>query len=512
MKQSIKHSLRFKITAIFVSLVTLTLLGSWFINNFFLEKFYIQKKMGTLIDTYYQLEELVSMDITDKDNWEEVRERQNRLKQVRDAHNLAFLCTDTSYQPVVSVASDKELLSKKLIGYMYGGNQNRTLIATPMENVRIELYYDETLRSAYMDCWGYIGDNYLFIVSVPIESIRESVQISNQFLIYVGIIIASVSAILVYFITRKITKPILELSQISKKVANLDFSAKYVGKEEDEIGVLGNSMNELANQLDQTIEELKNANIQLKKDIEEKVQIDELRKEFLSNVSHELKTPIALIQGYAEGLKEGINDDEESRNFYCDVIMDEADKMNKMVRKLLTLNHIEFGQEEMIMEQFDIVELVQSVVNASSIMIQQKNAHVTISGMKEAIVIGDEFKIEEVVTNYISNALNHLQSPNNITIHIYEKGDKVRVSVHNTGKPIPDEDLEKVWIKFYKVDKARTRAYGGSGIGLSIVKAIMDAMNEQCGVENKQGGVEFWFELKKGEIISESEETLKIIK
>ena len=501
-----KRSIRLKMTAIFVGLMTLTLVESWFINNFFLEKFYIQKKIGTLIDTYNQLQELVEIDLTNQNNWNEIKERQNRLKQARDAHNLAFLCTDTSYQAIVSVASDKEMLSKKLIGYMYGGNQNSRLISSPMENIRIESYYDDTLRTTYLDCWGYIGSDYLFIVSVPVESIRESVQIANQFLIYVGVVIAIVSAILVYFATRQITKPILELSEISRKVANLDFSAKYVGNEKNEIGILGNSMNELSDRLEKTIEELKNANIQLKKDIEEKIQIDELRKEFLSNVSHELKTPIALIQGYAEGLKEGINDDEESRDFYCEVIMDEADKMNKMVRKLLTLNHIEFGQEELVMESFDIVELIQSVVNSSSIMIQQKNANITINGKTSEMVLGDEFKIEEVVTNYFSNALNHLKEPNEIQINISEVGEKVRVSVFNTGNHIPEDELEKVWIKFYKVDKARTREYGGSGIGLSIVKAIMDSMKQNCGVRNKENGVEFWFELDKESITKNKKE------
>ncbi|MDD6744220.1 MAG: HAMP domain-containing sensor histidine kinase, partial [Roseburia porci] len=218
--------------------------------------------------------------------------------------------------------------------------------------------------------------------------------------------------------------------------------------------------------------------------------------EFLSNVSHELKTPLALIQGYAEGLQECINDDPESRNFYCDVIMDETDKMNKMVKKLLTLNQLEFGNEAVEMDRFDITELIQGVMNASSILAAQQEISINFYQDGPVYVWGDEFKVEEVITNYLSNAINHAEGEKRIDIRYTWLEQKVRVSVFNTGKPIPEEDIDKIWIKFYKVDKARTREYGGSGIGLSIVKAIMDSFHQQCGVINHEDGVEFWMELE----------------
>ena len=222
-----------------------------------------------------------------------------------------------------------------------------------------------------------------------------------------------------------------------------------------------------------------------------------MRKEFLSNVSHELKTPIALIQGYAEGLKECINEDDESRDFYCDVIIDESAKMNEMVKKLLTLNQLEFGKDQVTMERFELTELIRGVVQSTRILAEQKEVRVIFQEEDPVYVWGDEFKIEEVVTNYVSNALNHVKYSNTIEIRILQEDKKVRVTVFNTGDPIPEEDLDKIWIKFYKVDKARTREYGGSGIGLSIVKAIMESMNQKCGVQNYDNGVEFWFELEK---------------
>ena len=250
--------------------------------------------------------------------------------------------------------------------------------------------------------------------------------------------------------------------------------------------------------LEATISELKTANNVLQKDIEKKNEVDEMRKEFLSNVSHELKTPIALIQGYAEGLKEGINDDdEESRNFYCDVIIDESGKMNNMVKKLLTLNQLEFGNDVVSMERFDIVTLIRNYIQSADILIKQNEAAVRFEKEEPVYVWGDEFKTEEVFMNYFTNALNHLDGERVVDIKLSQEGKKVRISVFNSGIPIPEESLPHLWEKFYKVDKARTREYGGSGVGLSIVKAIMESMNQKYGVVNYENGVEFWFEMEK---------------
>lgn len=338
-------------------------------------------------------------------------------------------------------------------------------------------------------------------MSTPLSSIGENAELSNRFLAYVGIVAIGAGALIVYLMARMLTNPIRELSGLSERMSDLDFDVKYEAKQQDtlEIEVLGNSMNKLSERLKESIGELKSANNQLQKDIEEKTKIDEMRKEFIANVSHELKTPIALIQGYAEGLQEGMGEDKESRDYYCDVIVDEANKMNKMVKQLLTLSSLESGNDRLTMERFDLTELIRGVVNAAEIMIRQSGAEVIFEEKDPVYVWADEFKIEEVVTNYLSNAIHHVSGEKKIIIRI-EKGkeNEVRVSVFNTGEPIPEEALPNLWTKFYKVDKARTREYGGSGIGLSIVKAIMDVHHRQCGVNNWQNGVEFWFTLDGG--------------
>ena len=220
------------------------------------------------------------------------------------------------------------------------------------------------------------------------------------------------------------------------------------------------------------------------------------QRQFVADASHELKTPIALIQGYAEGLQDNINDDEESRQFYCDVIIDEAGKMNQMVKKLLTLNQLEFGNDVVAMERFDLTALVKNYIQSAAILTKQHEITVRMEEYPPIYAWADEFKIEEVFMNFFSNAVNHCEDDKIIEVKMEQKDGKVRVSVFNTGKPIPEDSIHHIWEKFYKVDKARTREYGGSGVGLSIVKAIMESMNQQFGVNNYNNGVEFWFELE----------------
>lgn len=486
-----KDSIRTKFALIFVGVMTFVLVACWSVNNWYLERFYTFEKKNTLVEVYDTIKEkLYTGD--DAGNWKELEEA---LEQISEISNVAMLMVDSSGNAAFSSASDIKMLFDRLQRYMLNINTEPCEILEYGDNYTIQRAYNNRMKGEYMEIWGFLPGNVLFIMTTPLASIQESVEISNRFLTYVGIAAILLGVIVVWVAATRMTKPINDLAVLSERMSNLDFGARYLGTEKNEIGVLGNSMNTLSIRLERTISELKSVNLQLQKDIEEKTQIDEMRKEFLSNVSHELKTPIALIQGYAEGLQEGMCEDEESRAFYCDVIVDEANKMNKMVKQLLTLNALEFGNDMLRLEHFDLITLIQGVVNSAGILIQQKGADVRLNLPPSVYVWADEFKIEEVITNYLSNALNHLGGENRIEISLRQTERQVRVSVFNTGTPIPQDALEKVWIKFYKVDKARTRAYGGSGIGLSIVKAIMDSHHQKCGVENRPDGVEFWFEL-----------------
>ena len=454
-------------------------------KSFLLERYYVAKKTDAIQDVYEKLNQYDSL----------TSDKVQSLKSICIEKNISWVILDTNHSEILDYDSrNANRLYASLFGYITGVAPAKSSTLEETDNYTLEVNRDMDMD--YLDMWGMLDNNNVFLIRLPMAGISDSIQISNMFYLYTGMIVVAISILAIWFLSQRLTKPLEELTDISIRMSNLDFNAKYESGGEDEIGVLGQNFNKMSKELEQTISELKTANNELQKDIEKKERIDDMRKEFLSNVSHELKTPIALIQGYAEGLKECINDEAESRDFYCEVIIDEAAKMNNMVKKLLTLNQLEFGNDQISMECFDLTELVRGVVNSAQLLADQKDAQILFVQDTSVYVWGDEFKIEEVVTNYVSNAINHIDGERKIEIKMQRREGHIRLSVFNTGKPIPEEDIDKIWIKFYKVDKARTREYGGSGIGLSIVKAIMESMNQKFGVKNYENGVEFWFELE----------------
>ncbi len=458
------------------------------VNTLFLEKFYLSKKTDSLKKAFEM--------VNSTENYAYLKYDTDFL-QFCEEKNLSIIVVDhkTSNQIYAYARDADKLYAEAQFGFLDSFSKGKHTVLETTDNYVVEKKTDDRKSMDSVNMVGNLDNGNPFLINTPAQTLKDSAAISNIFFLYIGILTILASSVIIWFMTRHITRPLQELSSLSQEMANLNFEAKYHSAGQDEIGVLGNNLNKMSEALENTISELKTVNNELQKDIEKKEQIDEMRKEFLSNVSHELKTPIALIQGYAEGLQECINDDPESREFYCDVIIDEAGKMNNMVKKLLTLNQLEFGNDKVSMERFDLTEVIRGVVQSAQLLAGQKEAELTFSQETPIYVWGDEFKVEEVVTNYVSNALNHVDYEKKIEVKAQKEGNVVRVSVFNTGDIIPKEDLEKVWIKFYKVDKARTREYGGSGIGLSIVKAIMDSMHQKCGVKNYENGVEFWFEV-----------------
>lgn len=496
MKISIQHSIRTRLVVILVGFTALSVMASWFINRTFMESYYVENKTKDLLKAYDDINEFLGK--SGEDALSQKLQMAQKLASRFETEGISALVVDSEL--VVTFGSGfgitNEMLMIRLKDILFNNNKSENNLIKNGENYVIQKMNDEDRD--YLEMWGQTeSTNEFFIMRSSLESITEAVSMANNFYLRVGLVIIAAGSIVMMIFSIRFTKPILKMEEISKKMCKLDFNVKYDVKGNDEIAVLGQNMNNLSEILEKTISELKSANVKLQTDIQKKTEIDEMRKDFLSNVSHELKTPIALIQGYAEGLKESVNDDDESRDFYCDVIIDESAKMNRMVKKLLTLNQIEFGNNYVEMERFDLIAVIDQVLNKSNILLQEKNAEVFFDNRKKLFVWADEFQIEEVITNYVSNAVHHLEFEKKISIELEEKEDIVRINVFNTGRQIPEADLDKVWIKFYKVDKARTREYGGSGIGLSIVKAIMDSMNMKCGVENRQNGVNFWFEVEK---------------
>ncbi len=507
--RTIKNSIRLKLTLMLTGLVLLIVFLLWLMNLTFYPIYYKSDQTRKFIGTYQIVKEYYNHTYTRFDSGFILQNdfEQEELTSLAENNQMSIFIFGAGYYgnsmyPVMFYPSDITQGSRKLVSErfeeVYGtASKKHYKIITSNNNYIIYQKHDKRTNAAYLELFSLLDKNkgIYFYTRSNLESMQQNIHNTNTFLALIGMITGLVGIILMYFFSRNFTTPILKLAEISKRMSNMDFTARYDVKGQDELGELGSCINTLSEQLEQTISELKTANNELRIDNERKSQIDDMRKEFLSNVSHELKTPIALIQGYAEGLMENVNDDQESRDFYCEVIMDEAQKMNKMVKKLLTLNQIEFGNNFLQIERFDIIQMMNSVLNSTHILFEQKEVYLDFVEKEPIYVWSDEYMIEEVFTNFISNALNHVSGDNVIRISLDRVNDNLRVSVFNTGNTIPEDELEKIWIKFYKVDKARTREYGGNGIGLSIVSAIMKSLNHDYGVYNTDNGVCFWFEV-----------------
>ena len=471
-----KRSIRRQLLVTFVGTMVIALLAIALINHLFLGRFYESRKVKEIEKAYKTINSLDSLAEEDFNS---------AIMEIAIQDNLQILITDEDFTTVRSTSRDAKELAARLFGYYTGFYRDKITVVETADFYTIQKTKDISINTSYLEMWGQLDNGKWFLIRTPIESIENAVNLSNYFYLCIGALVTSIAVISIIMLSKRITNPIVQLSGLSKRMAELDFDARYTGHVGNEIDQLGENFNKMSDTLEKTIS-----------DVELKNQIDEVRKEFLNNVSHELKTPIALISGYAEGLKDNIADDAESREFYCDVIIDEANKMNTMVKKLLTLNQLEFGNDQTVMERFDLTALINGVISGMRLLISEKGAAVSFKVSEPVYVWGDEFKIEEVVTNYMSNALNHLDYDRQIDVRIRTENGIVTTSVFNTGDPIPEEDIDKIWDKFYKVDKARTREYGGSGIGLSIVKAIMDAHQQTCGVKNYANGVAFYFTLE----------------
>jgi signal transduction histidine kinase len=509
-------SLRLQMTFVFIALTALCILVSIAAANFLLEGYYKNTQIEKIAEDFEKIEELVQSDVAGLEDGQTLDEATIKtLDRYSVTDNIKIVVFDTSsennyiYTTETSPQQKTRIVGdlKEYILENYSDNVPELLLEE--DNYSIFLKNDSYISSENIDLIGKLDTGVLCFIRMNYESIEETAAIANNFYAYVGILMILIEAIVIMFLLKKFTQPIMSMNIAAKKMKNLDFDVKAECHSNNELGELSASLNSLSETLEETILELKKANNELKVDLNRRVEIDEMRKDFLGNVSHELKTPIAIIEGYAEGLKEIVNEDPESRDYYCDVIIDEAVKMNEMVKKLLALNKIEYGESQLEMERFDVAEMIRDILKSSEILAGDRDIRVVYEQTEPLYVYADEYMIEESITNYISNAYHYVADANRIVVKTQKHDGRVRVSVFNTGNRIPEEALEKVWIKFFKVDKARTREYGGSGIGLSIVKAVMDLHNQKCGVLNHEDGVEFWLELDNSPVdVKNLEETI----
>ena len=467
------------------------------VNNFVFGQFYLYSKTKALKSVYDVVNHYY--------NGSQIMDLETQLEKMAINNNFDILIKND--QNVNVFTSNKDFFStlgqmSEMTNRFYSASEE---MIESDEKFNIKKIMDNKNGITYVLLSAILDNGYLLYIRIPITSIQESVKISNNFLYLMAGFAILIAAVIVSYVSRKFGDPIAELNDIAKKMANLDFSHKYkITNADDEINHLGKSINAMSDKLERTIKQLRNTNIELEKDIEEKSQIDEMRKSFISDVSHELKTPIALIQGYSEGLLENVNSDEENRRFYAEVILYETNKMDRLVKQLLELMKLEYGKREFQDKEFNIVELEKEIVRKSQVMLEEKNIEIKFQTMDEITVFADDFYIEQVISNYLTNAIKHIKELDGekyiqIENEVDIEKNKVRVKVFNTGDTIKEENIARIWNRFYKMDESRNREDGGTGIGLSFVKAIMSNYGNEYGVVNRDNGVEFYLELNMKE-------------
>lgn len=471
--------------AVFTVILTIGLV--FFMNTGFLEDFYLSQKENALVNVFNNLEgaagEEILYSIEYGVEFSNMSERENISCMIMRPNGTVLISSESSNQRMID-----HLL---LIAFRGDGD---TVTSTGTYTTR--MYTDvEGLRD-YLILWGNLSDGNTVFMETAMESIRDSVSITNRFLVIAGVIAIIAGIIFAFGITSGVLKPLGRLTEISEKMSELDFDVKFEPKAiPDEVDILGIRMNQMSSMIEQNIKELKQKNIELKADIRLKEKNEEMRREFISNVSHELKTPISLIIGYADGLlEEDISDSPERRRHYAEIIADEAGRMDSMIATLLNLNEIEYGKLSIQMTRINLTNLAKDTIE--SVLVLAENADVKIEDniSDNYYVWADENLTHQIIENYLTNAIRYSENDKIVRVNIDNTKDgRIMFSVFNTGNGIPKEEFNKIWDKFYKIDPARTRELNSTGIGLSVVKAAAESMGYEYGVTNVDGGVVFYF-------------------
>ncbi len=389
----------------------------------------------------------------------------------------------------------------KLMDYFLQGNDKFYMYHSPMKAIKTKKYSDGSVMEYAVD---KITENKYLIyrfsienssvgeVKVQMAQIENSAKIANRFISIIAFGVLVISLLWIFAFSKKISKPISEMNEITHNMAELDFSKKLIPQSNDEIGHLAVSINNLSEKLNATLMDLNSSNAQLRNEIELEHQLDVMRRGFVANVSHELKTPISIIQGYAEGLKMDIN--AASREKYLDVIIDESHRMNKLVLSILTLSKYESGQIPLNCSEFDICQLIKA---RGERIFNKKDVEIVYDIPKELTIYADPEQIDQVIKVYMENAVCHVETNGKIKVSVSKsENSKYIVTVYNSGSKVDKNQMPHIWQSFYRGDKSHNRESGRFGLGLSIVSAIIKMHGESCGVYNTDDGVCFWFTVK----------------
>lgn len=447
-------------------------------NSAFLLNYYIKKEKNQMVSVAEKIDEI-------------------NLYEETAATQLSAVISDSSYRLKIEDSFGNTLFSSfdSPVADYKGFFERDKFLPSPdyAEKEGFSIVNDKGGEDVLSYICFLSGGETLQLTTV-LSILKNSATIANEFMVNVAVVCLFLSLLWVLFLARGIARPIRRMQETTSKMAALDFSEKLEVSAEDEIGQLADSINILSNSLDVTLEDLQNKNKQLRNEIEAERRLEKMRKGFVANVSHELKTPISIISGYAEGLKIGVGG-ETQREQYTDVIINEAGRMNDMVLSLLELSRMEAGQMPLDLQVYDLSAQLNEA--AKRFRLKNEEAKIETEMPEQLYVYSDIEAVEKILNNYLSNALSHLKKDGKILISAKKENNKIKIAVYNDGDPIPTEEMERIWESFYRGDSSHKRESDRVGLGLSIVKAAVTLLGTQCGVVNKEDGVEFWFTLNE---------------
>lgn len=493
-------TIRTKFFLIFMVLILSLTLGGVLLNSLFLEPYYISKNKDMLIETSKMIQEKYSSDKDDIDSFIDTK---------ASSYGINIFIMDSNSNIIYSSSVLRPSQIRRLIpnSIINGHSQNKNGNGNGLHKKNVDYIpknSDNEDETKLMYTLNLDDGNSLILIKY-VKSIQDSVEIANEFYIIAGTFIFLAGSIFVLFFSRKITKPIIEMSNTAENISNLNFNAVLDIKSKDEIGTLAQSINKISYKLNKSLNDLKN-------DLER-------RKVLVRNMSHELKTPIGIIKGYSEGMKYGLANSKEKMDKYCSILVDECDRMDKLVKELLDYSMMDDGLVSLNKSNFDIYEFLSETSDRFKLIFEQENINFTLNCDEHCVINADREMLEKAVSNFLTNAIkycagekvisitneiinnninNTTNNNNNNNINADRNNNtntKIKISVFNSGPNIPENEMDKIWDVCYKVDKARSRELGGHGIGLSLVKLIAQLHNGTCSAHNTEKGVAFSLEI-----------------
>ncbi|MDG0812499.1 sensor histidine kinase [Cohnella rhizosphaerae] len=329
-----------------------------------------------------------------------------------------------------------------------------------------------------------------------LQPVGEAVDTLKRYIAFLAPVVLVIGLLLSWVYSRMVSRPLVRLTRSATRLSELDFAGHEEIRSQDEFGELSRRMTAMSRNLEKALAELRQANAQLKRDVEEKERAERLRKELVANISHELKTPLGIVKGFAEGLQDGVAADKKER--YLSLIVTETDRMNALIMDMLELSRFEVSAVKLQPEAISLTDLIRKALRSFSGKIEEKGLRLEAGTDEDWRVEADPKRIEQVLMNLLGNAIRHAAEGGALAIAVTRQSpDLVRATIENEGPPIAEPDLDRIWEQFYRAERSRDRKSGGTGLGLAIVKHILTLHGSEFGVRNTPRGVAFYFTLKE---------------